>query len=186
MMISSRTPEGQPNRCPICRTACNVEPSNPAGDAPCPLCGHLLWFARDDGQDVRPACDVFSPRWSVPPARAVAMAFPGPGSSAERVVAAGDHRDGFSGLTDVAQYVCSWILIVSIALIVILWALNRPHTAMHRTLTDVVSLVGGLALIVFFFARPASLFAQRWAQSTQRRVRAGSKSGGLWDRELDG
>jgi hypothetical protein len=43
MVVSSRTPEGEPNRCPICGNKCCVEPSL-TGDAPCPSCGHLLWF----------------------------------------------------------------------------------------------------------------------------------------------
>jgi hypothetical protein len=44
MIISSRTPEGEPNRCPVCGSAVRVEPSLPALDAPCPACGCLLWF----------------------------------------------------------------------------------------------------------------------------------------------
>ena len=40
-MPSSHTPEGQPNRCPICGN----EPSGPPGDAPCPRCGSLVWFS---------------------------------------------------------------------------------------------------------------------------------------------
>src|SRR5262249_23325486 len=44
MTISSRTPEGLPNRCPVCGADVCVEPSNPAGDAPCPECGQLLWL----------------------------------------------------------------------------------------------------------------------------------------------
>lgn len=51
-MISSRTPEGRPNLCPVCGSAPTIEPSDPAGDAPCPNCGHLLWFTRDDAGDV--------------------------------------------------------------------------------------------------------------------------------------
>ncbi len=43
--ISSRTPEGWDNRCPVCKHACAVEPSGDSYDAPCPNCGHLLWFA---------------------------------------------------------------------------------------------------------------------------------------------
>lgn len=43
-MVSSRTPEGSPNRCPVCGTHVRVEPSRPFGDAPCPVCGTLLWF----------------------------------------------------------------------------------------------------------------------------------------------
>jgi hypothetical protein len=45
MNISSRTPEGDPNRCPVCGNDLRVEPSRPPGDAPCPSCGTLLWFA---------------------------------------------------------------------------------------------------------------------------------------------
>lgn len=43
-MISSRTPEGDAGRCPVCGHDCRLEPSWPARDAPCPSCGHLLWF----------------------------------------------------------------------------------------------------------------------------------------------
>ncbi len=45
MTISSRTPEGTPNRCPVCGKSICIEPSIPPGDAPCPNCGSLLWFA---------------------------------------------------------------------------------------------------------------------------------------------
>jgi len=44
MRISSRTPEGIPNRCPVCGSQVRIEPSGPFGDAPCPDCGTLLWF----------------------------------------------------------------------------------------------------------------------------------------------
>ncbi|QDV36037.1 hypothetical protein ElP_39470 [Tautonia plasticadhaerens] len=44
MVISSRTPEGQPNNCPVCGKAIVMEPSQPFGDAPCPHCGCLLRF----------------------------------------------------------------------------------------------------------------------------------------------
>ena len=53
MVISSRTPEGQPNHCPVCGSHLRIEPSDPAGDAPCPRCGHLLWFAWEDLGDVQ-------------------------------------------------------------------------------------------------------------------------------------
>ena len=46
MEPSSRTPEGWPNRCPVCGMDVCIEPSVPPGDAPCPHCGHLLWFAQ--------------------------------------------------------------------------------------------------------------------------------------------
>ena len=45
MNISTRTPEGMPNRCPICGNDVAIVPSIPPGDAPCPHCGSLLWFA---------------------------------------------------------------------------------------------------------------------------------------------
>lgn len=50
MNISSRTPEGHPNRCPLCDAFVELEPSVPFGDAPCPACGQLIWFTkRRDG-----------------------------------------------------------------------------------------------------------------------------------------
>ena len=45
-VISSRTPEGQPSRCPLCGKQVVIEPSVMFGDATCPNCGHLLWFIR--------------------------------------------------------------------------------------------------------------------------------------------
>jgi acyl carrier protein len=45
MIVSSRTPEGYPSRCTLCGAASNLEFSDPAGDAPCPNCGHLLWLS---------------------------------------------------------------------------------------------------------------------------------------------
>ena len=44
MKPSSRTPEGWPDRCQLCGNSVRIEPSVPPGDAPCPHCGHLLWF----------------------------------------------------------------------------------------------------------------------------------------------
>ena len=43
MTVSSRSPEGLPSECPLCNAKTNIEFSDPAGDAPCPNCGHLLW-----------------------------------------------------------------------------------------------------------------------------------------------
>ncbi len=50
MMISSRTPEGSPNHCPICQSEVRIEPSKFCGDAPCPKCGCLLWFITFSGE----------------------------------------------------------------------------------------------------------------------------------------
>src|SRR5262245_11401409 len=44
MTIASRTPEGEPWRCPVCGNELRLDPSRPPGDAPCPHCGTLLWF----------------------------------------------------------------------------------------------------------------------------------------------
>lgn len=52
MIPSSRTPEGERNCCPLCGQDVCVEVSFPAGDAPCPHCGHLLWFAEHGERDV--------------------------------------------------------------------------------------------------------------------------------------
>jgi len=49
--ISSRTPEGAPNRCPICHAAIRLEASPVTNDAPCPACGALLWFLQS-GDDL--------------------------------------------------------------------------------------------------------------------------------------
>ena len=46
MTVSSRTPDGLPNECPVCGAAVVIDPSQPSGDAPCPECGHLLWFTQ--------------------------------------------------------------------------------------------------------------------------------------------
>ena len=53
MEPSTRTPEGEPNRCPVCGKSLQIEPSRPPGDAPCPHCGSLLWFdpsVREDSE----------------------------------------------------------------------------------------------------------------------------------------
>jgi hypothetical protein len=54
MVISSRTPEGEDNCCPVCGNALRLEPSRPPGDAPCPCCGVLVWF-RAPAVDATPA-----------------------------------------------------------------------------------------------------------------------------------
>jgi acyl carrier protein len=47
MVVSSRTPEGLPHRCPVCGAVTPLESSFPGGDATCPTCGHLLWRFHD-------------------------------------------------------------------------------------------------------------------------------------------
>lgn len=41
-IISSRTPEGDPLQCSICREAFLLDTSSPLDDATCPRCGHLV------------------------------------------------------------------------------------------------------------------------------------------------
>lgn len=63
MEISSRTPEGQDKHCTVCGSHVKISPSDPAGDAPCPRCGHLLWFTWEDLGDVdviRPTQDLLT------------------------------------------------------------------------------------------------------------------------------
>ena len=43
MTISSRTPEGWPNTCPICGHDAKTEPSLDSEDGACPNCGSLVW-----------------------------------------------------------------------------------------------------------------------------------------------
>jgi acyl carrier protein len=47
MTISSRTPEGDPQRCSVCGEIAAVETSYPTDDACCPACGSLLVWFRD-------------------------------------------------------------------------------------------------------------------------------------------
>jgi anti-anti-sigma factor len=53
MIISSRTPEGRSNHCAVCNTDLVIDPSHHPGDAPCPRCGHLLWFTCQTLGDTR-------------------------------------------------------------------------------------------------------------------------------------
>lgn len=55
MEISSRTPEGEANRCAVCGNALRIDPSRPPG-APCPRCGSLVWFP-DSSEVMRPEAD---------------------------------------------------------------------------------------------------------------------------------
>ena len=42
-MISSRTPDGIPGKCPVCQQEVVLQPSEPLADCPCPCCGTLIW-----------------------------------------------------------------------------------------------------------------------------------------------
>src|SRR5262245_42832469 len=62
MNPSSRTPEGEENQCPICGHDVRVEPTRPPGDAPCPHCGHLLWFVPDSEEFASAAAQLYADR----------------------------------------------------------------------------------------------------------------------------
>lgn len=49
MHISSSTPEGEPQRCPVCGQETRIELSAVSEDAPCPHCGSLLWITPQRG-----------------------------------------------------------------------------------------------------------------------------------------
>lgn len=49
MPPATRTPEGEPNQCPVCGKAFVLERSDPHRDATCPHCGSLVWFPRVPG-----------------------------------------------------------------------------------------------------------------------------------------
>jgi uncharacterized Zn finger protein (UPF0148 family) len=53
MDVASRTPEGDPNVCPVCGNRLVLEPSRPSGDAPCPSCGCLVWFGPSEEERQR-------------------------------------------------------------------------------------------------------------------------------------
>lgn len=63
MTISSRTPEGMPNRCPICGSRVIIEPSAETCDAPCPRCGQLLWWFQERAGTTRVGRISADTRW---------------------------------------------------------------------------------------------------------------------------
>jgi anti-anti-sigma factor len=52
MVDWSKNPEDQPERCGVCGSELKVEPATAAAKAPCPRCGHLVWFTWEDLGDV--------------------------------------------------------------------------------------------------------------------------------------
>ena len=57
LTISSRTPEGVPNECPLCGANTRIEFSDPPSDAPCPVCGCLVWRSTEILQLVVNRCE---------------------------------------------------------------------------------------------------------------------------------
>jgi anti-sigma B factor antagonist len=54
MTTSHHRNDDRPDRCPVCGTVAGFEPSaaDSHADAPCPRCGHLLWFISRQTGDV--------------------------------------------------------------------------------------------------------------------------------------
>lgn len=106
MEIASRTPEGVPNRCPVCGNEVKIEPSTPAGDAPCPHCGTLLWFTSlEDGRltalavRIRPsAIGRHSPHSNTAPLHAFSPVEPG-----DRVRITAGTFAGYEGRVDIVE-----------------------------------------------------------------------------------
>ncbi len=186
-MISSRTPEGEPAVCPICDTAFTAEPSDPGGDAPCPCCGHLLWFNRRAIPETRRAVvHAYSPRWCAHHrSGAAALEVAGAGASMRGSEEAGHPGASFSSLTERVQSACGLLLGCMVALALI-WGPLPPGSIITRGFLDLFLIVGVVALGVFIYARLVWVVGRLWAWSTRTLGARGTKPGGVWDRELDG
>jgi hypothetical protein len=186
MTISSRTPEGEPAVCPICDTAFTAEPSDPGGEAPCPCCGHLLWFGRREiPQTRRAVVHAYSPRWCVHGAGAPALTADVGGSTIRESGAEASQCGGSSGFTERIQSACRLLLGCMIALALI-WGPLPPGSMIGRGFLDLFSIVLVVALGVFIYARLVWVVGRLWAWWTHTLGAPGTKFGGVWDRELDG
>jgi hypothetical protein len=177
MVISSRTPEGQPNHCPVCGADLRIEPSDPAGDAPCPQCGLLLWFTRGAFQVIKPL-----PGASLEPEslgrlfdREGPPQLVGAGSSGD-AGAAKRHRRSTVRPSRVAV-IGMWGSSCS-AFLILMLALPLPATP-------------GAAIIMTYFKTGMALlvFLPIWCMSRRPRRKLTGKTpmvGGLWDQQLDG
>ena len=191
MTISSRTPEGEPAICPICDTAFTAEPSYPGGDAPCPSCGHLVWFERDENPEVRPAFEVSPPRWAVHAAAPAAMPVHANEPAKRQRATSGTVREGFIRLADAVQSVCGFGLACAIFSAILLAALSPVSSMgrvffMGRVLLNFYTIAAVLMFIILINARLASLIARLWGWRMGSVAAAGSSTGGVWDRDLDG
>jgi hypothetical protein len=181
MFISSRTPEGQPNYCPMCGLDLRIEPSDPAGDAPCPRCGVLLWFRPANVRVVKPAgaslrsesfgrlSDWEGPRQSV-----------NEGSSKDVGWAKG-HRRSTNRLSRFAFYGLIWI-----------WSFF-PLFGLLIAFNESVAASPGVVMVMVttYFATGIALLlslAIRYVSSRPGPKRTGQipMYGGVWDQQLDG
>ncbi len=185
MTISSRTPEGEPAVCPICDAAFTAEPSQPGGDAPCPCCGHLVWFDRDTAAEVRPPYAVSPPRWSLHVGAGTTSPAGGDEPAKRELAVHGRVREGFINVADTVQSVSGYALacgMFSTFIMVALW----PGSPMGRVCVKLYAIATVVMFIVFIYSRLASLIARLWGWRVRGVATAGSSFGGVWDRELDG
>ncbi len=167
-MISSRTPEGEPAVCPICDTAFTAEPSDPGGDAPCPSCGHLLWFSRREIPEARRAVvHAHSPRWCAHHCSdAAALAVAGAGASMSGSAEARHPRASLSTLTERVQSACGLLLGCMVAFALVLGPLQQG-SIISRGFSNLYSIMVVVALGVFIYARLVWAVGRLWAWWTR-------------------
>jgi hypothetical protein len=116
--ISSRTPEGESNRCPVCGNVLAIEPSRPPGDAPCPYCGSLLWFSANRWEALWVPENVASRAPATAPEPAVPDVRPAPSG----------HRFSFTKKTRAILVVTAALGLVASAGAWNWWLTSRPLT----------------------------------------------------------
>ena len=185
MVISSRTPEGLPNYCPVCDAHFLLEPSDPAGDAPCPNCGHLVWFSMADRRVCEPAPRQSEPYRADVPADSVVIqhAHPvaagnGPGRVTRRAVCL--HQAG--GSCDLGVDLRRGLL----ALREIARCPELTSPTMQREAISLIVITCLVASLGYCAAGLISLFIRRAAHHGPELISGASATGDLWDRQLDG
>ena len=178
MVISSRTPEGRPSRCPVCLAKFRIEPSVHVEDAPCPNCGHLVWFSVEGVLE----SSTMGGRWQG------GRPYSSPGTvgllSARcppslRLLLGRECRRAFVSLTLADSLLLVWFAgFCMVVFRVIVRCLGLPLPTMPGTLTIVLAIVSWSAWL-------ATLFARRTMNPLSKLSRGKSASLGLWDRQLD-
>jgi hypothetical protein len=181
MIISSRTPEGRRNHCAVCGSDLKIEPSDPTGDAPCPRCGHLLWFTSEKLGDVNvvaPASRLVRPESSNRLSDAVAWREVDLGRSSGDAGVTMGHLQSSNRLSRFALLTMLWgSSLFAFFGLVFTRDLSLPDVF---GVTIVMTYVAtGIALLVSLFMRhPARPLRKLTDQRTGRND--------LWDKEIDG
>jgi len=209
MIISSRTPEGQPNQCPVCDASFLLEPSDPAGDAPCPNCGHLVWFSMDDRRVSKPTPGQSEPYRSDVPEELAVIQHPHPvaaGNGPGRVTRSAVSSTELAGFltasadtsgTSTRRRVHSikpadlaiWVVIYGVGFSVfreIARCLELPSPTMQKVMINLVVITCLITSLGYCAACLISLVSRRPAHHGPKLISGASASGDLWDRQLDG